>query len=140
MTRQQATFRNVATVTTRDQNGSIVIPVQAAVDQSGNASGNGIIFERSDDLVLTGEVVDERPDGRKHELARAINRFGSREIKSVALPTAGLEHIGVGRGNAADGADVDIWVCTDPAVDRPLIAVTPVIRQEMQFGVSGDSE
>lgn len=139
MTRQQATFENVATVTTRDQNGSIVIPVQPAVDRSGNAGGNGIQFDRSGDHVLVGEVVDERPDGRKHELARAINQFGAREVKSVALPTPGLEHLGVDRGAAADGVALDVWVCTDPDVDRPLIAVTPEVRQTMQFDV-GDGE
>lgn len=136
MTRQQATFRKVATVSTRNQNGSIVIPVESAVNQSGNAGGDGIQFEPSDDLVLTGEVIDEKPDGRKHKLARAINRFGAGGTKSVALPTGGLEHLGIDRDAAADGVDVELWVCTDPDVERNLIAVTPVIHQKMQFGIS----
>lgn len=135
MTRQQPTYRNVATVTTRDQGGSIVIRVQEAVDQSGNAGGGGIAFARGGDHVLVGEVIDEKPDGRRHELTRAINRFGHADTrkKSVVLPPAGLEHLGLTFAEAADGVDLDLWVCTDTDVDRPLIAVTPVIYQEMQL-------
>lgn len=135
-----ATFEQVGTVATRNQKGSIVIPIQQATDKSGNAGGDGLIFERSDEFVLTAEVVNEKPDGRKHELARAINEFGAGETKSVALPPAGLEHMGIDRTDAADGIDVELWVCTDPAIERPLVAVTPVIHQEMQFGVSGGNE
>ncbi|MFC6720925.1 hypothetical protein ACFQGT_00055 [Natrialbaceae archaeon GCM10025810] len=137
MTRQQATFEKVATVTTRDQNRSIIIPIQAAVDRSGNAGGGGVDFDRGGDHVLIGEVIDETPDGRSHQLARAINEFGSRKVKSVALPPVGLEHLGVDRDEAADGVDLDLWVCTDPDVDRPLIAVTPPVRQTMQFDIGG---
>ncbi|PCR88628.1 hypothetical protein CP557_21585 [Natrinema ejinorense] len=110
-----------------------MIPVEPAVNQSGNAGGDGIRFARSDEFVLTGEVVDEKPDGRKHKLARAINRFGAGGTKSVAIPTDGLEHLGVGRDAAGDGVDLELWVCADPDEDRHLIAVTPVIQREMQF-------
>ncbi|ELY73261.1 hypothetical protein C487_17705 [Natrinema pallidum DSM 3751] len=133
MTKPKPTYRNVGTVTTRDQNGSIVIPVQDAVDQSGNAGGNGIVFHRDSPKGLTGEVVDNRPDGRRHELARAINEFGSRSVKSVAIPPAGLEHLDIDRSDAADGVELDLWVCNDPNEDRALIAVTPVVYQEMQI-------
>lgn len=141
MTRQQATFEKVATVTTRDQNGSIVIPVQEAVDRSGNAGGGGLIFDRSNDSALIGTVVDGKPDGRKHELARAINKFGRGDSKkkSTAVPPAGLEHLGIDQSDAADGVDLDLWVCTDPDVEDPLIAVTPAIRQTMQFDIGGES-
>jgi|GEM_PF-3096290 len=139
MPRPNATFENVATVTTRDQNGSIVIEIEPAVNRSGNAGGGGIAFERTDDHVLIGEVIDEKPDGRKHELARAVNEFGSRKVKSVAVPPAGLEHLGIDRAAATDGVDVDLWVCNDPDIERSLVAVTPVIRQTMQFSV-GENE
>jgi len=133
MTRQQATFRKVATVSTRNQNGSNVITVEPAGNQAGNGGGNGLRFARSDEFVLTGEVIDDRPDGRKHKLARAITRFGAGETKSVALPTDGLEQLDIDRDAAADGVDIELWVCTDPDEDRHLIAVTPVIQREMQF-------
>lgn len=139
MPRPQATFEKVTTVTTRNQNGSIIIEIEPVVNESGNAGGGGIAFERTDDHILVGEVIDETPDGRKHELARAINRVGSRKIKSVRLPPAGLEHLGIDRETATDGVDVDLWVCSDPDIERSLVAVTPVIRQTMQFGV-GDSQ
>lgn len=152
MPRQQATFRRVATVRGRDQNGSLVIPVEPAVNQSGNAGGDGVQFRRADDLSLVGRIVDneeitgdaETPiDGRKYELARAINHFGAGETKSVTIPAAGLEHLDVDPADVNEELEFDLWVCVDPDVEHPLIEVTPHVYKEKQTTIEpfvGESE
>lgn len=135
---EKATLRRVGTVRIRDQNGSAVIPIEEAINQSGNAGGDGIKFRRGGDYSLIGRVVDNEEvtgdpdvsiDGRKHELTRAINRFGAGETKSVAIPTPGLEHLGIDADDIRAGAEVDLHVCTDPEIDVPVIEVTrPIVH------------
>ncbi len=141
MTRTKRAFEHVTTETLRENNDAVLVSIKRLLEDMGQADvARGVRFEATDDHVIVGRLEATPIDGRTDPMGRTISSPGGSKV--VAVPASALEHVVVDADTPIDGLEVDLWTVTDADESAPLFAITPRIRQTMQFPVGdlGESE